>query len=62
MEDNQIIELFKNRSEQAINELSQKYGLVCKKVANNILNDQREAPQVFQGLIRILFLIPWPFL
>ena len=45
MEDNQIIELFKNRSEQAINELSQKYGLVCKKVANNILNDQRDTEE-----------------
>ena len=45
MEDNQIIELFKNRSEQAINELSQKYGLVCKKVSNNILNDQRDTEE-----------------
>lgn len=37
MNDNEIIELFCKRSEQAIGELSQKYGLVCRKVAKNIL-------------------------
>ena len=40
LEDSEIIELFFGRSEQAIIELSKKYGSVCTKVANNILNNQ----------------------
>lgn len=40
-----IIELFFERSEQAINELSNKYGSVCIKVANNILNNKEDAEE-----------------
>ena len=43
MEDREIIELFFERSEQAIVELSEKYGSVCARVANNILNDRTDA-------------------
>lgn len=39
MEDNQIIKLFFERSEQAISELGTKYGRLCLQVANNILNN-----------------------
>ncbi len=45
MDDNKIIELFCERKEQAIVELSNKYGLVCKKVACNILNDIRDTEE-----------------
>ena len=45
LDDSKIIELFYERSEQAIIELSQKYGSVCKKVANNILNDVRDSEE-----------------
>ena len=45
LDDSKIIELFDARSEQAIVELSQKYGSVCKKVANNILNDVRDTEE-----------------
>lgn len=45
VEDNKIIELFCERKEQAITELSNKYGLVCKKVASNILNDVRDTEE-----------------
>ena len=45
MDDSKIIELFYERSEQAIIELSQKYGSVFKKVADNILNDIRDAEE-----------------
>ena len=38
MEDSKIIELFFERREQAIIELSNKYGPICYKVADNILN------------------------
>ena len=39
MDDSKIIELFYERSEQAIIELSNKYDKLCKKIANNILNN-----------------------
>ena len=39
MNDSEIIDLFYMRSEQAIIELSVKYGNVCNKVAKNILNN-----------------------
>lgn len=45
MEDSKIIELFHARSEQAIMELSQKYGAVCIKIAKNILNNKLDAEE-----------------
>lgn len=46
MEDSKIIELFFARSEQAIIELSKKYGTLCQKIANNILNNTFDAEEV----------------
>lgn len=45
MDDEQIIELFFERSEQAIAELSKKYGTVCSRVAANILNNVHDAEE-----------------
>ena len=45
MEDDKIIELFFERSELAIIELSNKYGSICKKVANNILNNHLDSEE-----------------
>lgn len=45
MEDNEIIELFFRRSEQAIEEISKKYGGICNKIAWNILNNQEDAKE-----------------
>lgn len=45
MEDSKIIELFFERSEQAIIELSNKYGAVCSKVAFNILNNKQDTEE-----------------
>ncbi len=42
MEDSKIITLFLQREEQAITELSNKYGTTCTSVARNILNDMRD--------------------
>lgn len=39
LDDSKIVDLFYARSEQAIMELSAKYGNVCSKVAKNILRD-----------------------
>lgn len=45
MEDLNIIALFYQRSEQAIIELSNKYGAICRKVANNILNNRQDTEE-----------------
>ena len=45
MEDSRIIELFFERSEQAITELSDKYGRIFLKVADNILNDRQDSEE-----------------
>lgn len=45
MEDQEIIELFFARSEQAIAQLQNKYGKRCLKVAGNILNNQLDAEE-----------------
>lgn len=45
MDDRQIIALFYERSEQAIAELSKKYGGLCFKIAINILNNPQDAEE-----------------
>lgn len=45
MEDKRIIELFFSRSESAISHLSEKYGKLCRKIANNILNNSSDAEE-----------------
>lgn len=45
MEDQAIIQLFFERSEQAISELSKKYGRLCCKVASNILHNSLDAEE-----------------
>lgn len=45
MNDSEIIDLFYMRSEQAIIELSVKYGNACNKVAKNILNNILDAEE-----------------
>lgn len=45
MEDEKIIELFFNRSEQAITELDAKYGKFCRRLSNNILNNIQDTEE-----------------
>ena len=45
LDDSKIIDLFFERSEQAIDELSVKYGSVCSSVAFNILNNRQDAEE-----------------
>ena len=45
MEDQEIIDLFFERSEQAIGEVSKKYGCILKRTAWNIVHDQRDAEE-----------------
>ena len=45
MDDREIIELFFQRSEQAIAELANKYGAVFSKIANQILGNAQDAEE-----------------
>lgn len=45
MEDSKIIEMFFARSEQAITELSEKYGAMCRRVAGNILRNKLDVEE-----------------
>lgn len=45
LEDSKIIELFFARVEQAIVELSEKYGIVCGRIARNILKNDLDAEE-----------------
>ncbi len=45
LEDGKIIDLFFERSEQAITELSKKYGAACRRVAVNILRNELDAEE-----------------
>ena len=45
MDDRQIVRLFFERSERAITELSRKYGDLCFRIADNILNDRQDAEE-----------------
>jgi len=45
LDDSKIIELFYERSEQAIIELSKKYGSLLKKISKNILNNSLDVEE-----------------
>lgn len=45
MDDEKIIELFFERSEKAISELSSKYGGIVMKIAKNVLHNRQEAEE-----------------
>lgn len=59
MEDNKIIELFFERSEQAISELSSKYEKLAQMVCRNILKNQSDAEEcVNDSLLSVWNTIP----
>lgn len=45
MDDSKIIDLFFERSEKAISELSSKYGGICLKIATNVLRNHQDAEE-----------------
>jgi len=45
IEDSEIVALFNARSEQAVTELSKKYGALCKTIASHILNNDLDAEE-----------------
>ena len=55
MEEFEIINLLYDRSEQAISELSNKYGNICKKLSFDILNDLRDVEEC----VNDAYLVTW---
>lgn len=55
MEDEMIIHLFMERSERAISELSQKYGKLCKMLANNILKNEQDVEECVNDAYFVLW-------
>ena len=45
IDDEKIIELFFERSEQGIRELDMKYGKICHNLSYNIVNSSRDAEE-----------------
>lgn len=45
MQDRQIVELYWQRNEQAIEQTDRKYGLYCRTVANNILHNDEDSKE-----------------
>ncbi len=45
MEDQEIIALFFARSERAIEALAEKYGVLCRRLADNILHDRQDVEE-----------------
>ena len=45
IDDEKIVDLFFKRSEQAIQELDNKYGKICNKLSYHILNDRQDAEE-----------------
>lgn len=45
MDDNRIIELFWQRSEQAIDAVDEKYGHMCRQIAMNLLRNEQDAEE-----------------
>ncbi len=55
MEDNQIVELYLARNEQAISESDKKYGTYCKYIAKNVLTLEEDAEEC----VNDTFLTAW---
>ena len=51
MEDEAIIALYWNRSEQAITETAAKYGGFCRGIANAILSDPEDAEEALNDTL-----------
>lgn len=49
MDDNEIIELFFARSEQAIEALRKKYGKLCAQIARGILHNEQDAEETISS-------------
>ncbi len=55
MEDSKIIELYFERSEEAIPETERKYGTYCLSVAKNILGNEEDAKECLNDALLVLW-------
>lgn len=55
MDDNAIIELFGERDERALSEVSDKYGRLCRGVAYNILGSEQDADECLNDTLAALW-------
>lgn len=55
MKDKEIIELFFNRSEDAIHQTQLKYGKLCRKISMGILNDIRDVDECINDTWMVLW-------
>ena len=46
MEDEQIVQLYWERSDRAISETAYKYGTYCRSIAQNILQNPEDAEEI----------------
>ena len=57
IDDEKIIELFSERSEQAIRELDKKYGKICHSISYSIVNSSQDAEEcvndAYLGVLRL---------
>lgn len=59
MDDQKIVELFEQRSEEAVTELNTRYGKLCRQIAGNILDDPRDVEEcVNDSLLSVWNQIP----
>lgn len=59
MEDHEIIQLFWERSESAVQEVSRKFGSYCRSIARGILNNHEDSEEcVNEALMRVWESIP----
>ena len=50
MDDNALITMLFNRDENAVAELSNKYGGLCRSLISNVLNDKRDVEECLNGV------------
>ena len=51
MEDKTIVELFWQRAENALSAVSEKYGKLCRRLAENILGNSADAEECFNDTL-----------
>lgn len=55
MEDQLIIQLFQERSEEAIKALDEKYGSLCKVIANRIVHNEQDALECVNDTLYVVW-------
>ena len=55
MEDERIIDLYWQRSQEAISRTDEKYGRLCTKISLNILSDAQDAEECVSDTYMALF-------